>query len=81
MLDVYLRSMDIISRAVADYRLQLDHPEMIIRPKVGNIDTLDIINIFEVVKIGEDAVDEVLPRLKQKFTLRKRIRRALGAKA
>lgn len=81
MLDVYLRSMDIVNRAVTDYRLQLDHPDVIIRPKVGNIDTLDIINVHEVVKIGEEAVDEVLPQLKQKFTLRKRLRRALGAKA
>jgi hypothetical protein len=51
------------------------------RPRVGNIDTLDIINIREVIKIGEEAVDEILPQLKQKFTLRKCIRRALGAKA
>ncbi len=80
-LDVYLRSMDIAGRAMTDYRLQLDHPDVIIRPKVGNIDTLDIINVREVVKIGEEAVEEVLPQLRQKFTLRKRIRRALGAKA
>ena len=81
MLDVYLRSMDIVNRAMRDYRLELDHPDVIIRPRVGNIDTLDIINIREVIKIGEEAVDEILPQLKQKFTLRKRIRRALGAKA
>jgi predicted acylesterase/phospholipase RssA len=81
LLDVYLRSMDIVNRAVTDYRLQLDHPDVIIRPRLGNIDTLDIINVREVIKIGEEAVDEVLPQLKQKFTLRKRIRRALGAKA
>ncbi len=43
--------------------------------------TLDIIDVHEVVRIGEAAVDEVLPQLKQKFTLRRRIRRALGAKA
>ena len=81
MLDVYMRSMDIINRAVTDYRLELDHPDVIIRPEVGNIDTLDIINVHEVVEMGEEAVDQVLPQLKQKFTLPKRIRRALGAKA
>lgn len=82
MLDVYVRSMDIINRALTDYRLELDKPDIIIRPRVGNIDTLDIINVHEVIKIGEQAVDDILPQLKQKFTLRKRIRRALlGAKA
>ena len=72
--------MDITNRAVTDYRLQVDKPDVIIRPRVGNIDVLDIINIREVITIGEHAVDEVLPLLKQKSTLRKRIRRALGAR-
>ena len=73
--------MDITNRAVTDYLLQVDKPDVIFRPRVGNIDTLEVINIHEVIKIGEQAVDEVLPLLKQKFTLRKRIRRALGARA
>jgi NTE family protein len=81
MLDVFVRSFDIISRAVAEYRLEVDKPDVIIRPRVGDIDTLDIIDVPEVVRLGEAAVDEVLPQLKQKFTLRNRFRRALGAKA
>ena len=81
VLDVVLRSMDISGRAMTDYRLEVDKPDVVIRPQVGNIDTLDIINVREVIKIGEQAVDETLPVLKQKFTLRKRIRRALGARA
>jgi len=81
VLDVVMRSMDITNRAVTDYRLEVDKPDVIIRPQVGNIDTLDVINVREVIKMGEQAVDEVLPLLKQKFTLRKRIRRALGARA
>ena len=81
MLDVFMRSLDIVSRAVSEYRLEVDKPDVIIRPQVGNIDTLDIVDVHEVVKIGEEAVDHILPQLKNKFTLRKRIRRALGAKA
>lgn len=81
MLDVYARSLDLVSRAIAEYRLEVDKPDVIIRPRLGNIDTLDIIDVHEVVKIGEEAVNEVMPQLKQKFTLRKRIWRAFGAKA
>jgi NTE family protein len=81
MLDVYARSLDLVSRAIAEYRLEVDKPDVIIRPRLGNIDTLDIIDVHEVVKIGEGAVDEILPQLKKKFTLHNRIRRALGAKA
>ena len=81
MLDVYTRSLDLVSRAVAEYRLEVDKPDVIVRPRLGNIDTLDIIDVHEVVKLGEEAVDEVIPQLKKRFTLRNRIWRALGAKA
>lgn len=80
-LDVFMRSLDIVSRAMSDYRLQMDQPDVVIRPRLGNIDTLDIVDVHEVVRLGEKAVDDVLPQLRQKFTLRKRIRRALGARA
>lgn len=81
MLDVFMRSLDIVSRAVSEYRLEVDKPDVIIRPRVDNIDTLDLVDVHEVVQMGEKAVDEVLPQLKKIFTLNKRIRRALGAKA
>ena len=81
MLDVYARSLDLVSRAISEYRLEVDKPDVIVRPRVGNIDTLDIINVHEVVRLGEEAVNEILPQLKRKFALHNRIRRALGAKA
>ncbi len=81
LLDVFVRWLDIEGRAVAEYRLALDKPEIIIRPQVENIDTLDVVDVHEVVRIGEDAVDDMLPQLKEKFTLRNRFLRAVGAKA
>lgn len=81
VLDVFMRSLDIVSRAVSEYRLEVDKPDIIVRPRVGNIDTLDVVDVHEVIRIGEEALDEVLPQLRQKFTLRNRFRRALGAKA
>ncbi len=80
MLDIFVRSFDILSRAVAEYRLEVDRPDVIIRPQVGNIDTLDIIDVHEVTKIGEAAVDDMLPELMERFTLRNRFLRAIGAK-
>ena len=77
-LDVYLRSMDMVSRAVTEYRLQVDKPEIIIRPKVNNIDTLDRVDVHEVVRRGEEAFDAVLPELKLLMKWQRRWRRALG---
>ena len=77
-LDVFLRSYDIVTRAVTEYRLEVDKPDIIIRPQVTHISTLDRVDVHEVVRKGEEAVDAVLPELKKLFTWRKRVRRKIG---
>jgi NTE family protein len=81
MLDVFIRWIDIMGRALSEYRLEVDKPEIIIRPRVGNIDTLDIVDVHDVVRLGEEAVDEILPQLKRRFIFRNRFRRTIGARA
>jgi NTE family protein len=76
--DVFSRSLDITSRAVTQYRLEVDRPEVIIRPQVHHIDTLDIVDVHEVAKQGEAAVEVALPQLRSLFTLRNRWRRSIG---
>jgi NTE family protein len=76
--DVFSRSLDITSRAVTQYRLEVDRPEIIIRPKVYEIDTLDVVDVHEVAKKGEEAVEEILPQLRNLFTWRTRWRRTIG---
>ena len=77
-LDVFLRSSDIVSRAVAQYRLEVDQPEIIIRPQVSDVDILERINVRDVVRRGEQAVDSSLPELKRMFAWQNRLRRAIG---
>lgn len=77
--DIYSRSLDITSRAVTQYRLEMDRPEVIIRPQVHDIDTLDIVDVHEVAKRGEAAVEAALPQLRSLFTWRNRWRRTVGA--
>jgi NTE family protein len=77
--DVFSRSLDITSRAVTHYRLEVDRPEVIIRPQVSEIDTLNIVDVREVAKRGEEAAAAAIPQLKSLFTLRNRWRRTMGA--
>jgi NTE family protein len=77
--DIFSRSLDITSRAVTQYRLQVDRPEVIIRPQVHHIDTLDIVDVHEVARQGEAAVEVALPQLRSLFTFRNRWRRSIGA--
>jgi NTE family protein len=76
--DMFSRSLDITSRAVTQYRLEVDHPEIIIRPQVYEIDTLDVVDVHEVAKKGEEAVEAVLPQLRTLYTWRTRWRRTIG---
>jgi NTE family protein len=63
--DIFMRAVDLNSRAVAHYRLEADAPDVVIRPKVQGIDLLDKVVIKDVVKLGEEAVEEALPQLKK----------------
>jgi NTE family protein len=76
--DVFSRSLDITTRAVTQYRLEVDKPEVIIRPQVLHIDTLDVVDVHEVAKKGEEAVEAVLPQLRNLFTWQTRWRRTIG---
>jgi NTE family protein len=73
--DVFLRSVDVTSRAMAEYRLGIDKPNIIIRPKVSDIDLLDKVDVQKVAQRGEDAVDAVLPELRQMVHWTSRLRR------
>jgi NTE family protein len=64
-LDIFMRSVDISSRAVAQFRLELDKPDVVIRPFVHDITLLEKVNVADVVKLGEDAVEAILPQLKR----------------
>jgi NTE family protein len=76
-LDVFLRSVDVSSRAVASFRLMLDKPDVIIRPKVQHLNILDQVVIADVAQLGEDAVEEVLPQLKRAVSWRARLGRKI----
>jgi NTE family protein len=63
--DVFLRSLDVVDRGLAEYRLIVDKPEIIIRPDVHHIDILDKVDVREVACLGEEATEIVLPELKR----------------
>jgi NTE family protein len=63
--DIFMRAVDLSSRAVAHYRLEADAPDVIIRPNVQSIDLLDKVVVKDVAMLGEIAVEKVLPELKK----------------
>jgi len=75
--DIFMRGVEVGSRAVAKYRLELDKPDVIIRPKVQGIDLLDIVVVRDVAQLGEDAVKEMLPQLKRAVSWQRRVGKKL----
>ena len=77
-LDVFTRSLDLVTRALTEYRLEVDKPEIILRPQVTEIETLDRVDVREVVKKGEEVVEAALPEIKKLFAWQNRLRRTIG---
>ena len=63
--DIFMRAVDLSSRAVAHYRLEADAPDIIVRPNVHHLDLLDKVVVKDVAMLGEDAVEIILPELKK----------------
>jgi NTE family protein len=57
-MTIYTNSMDISARMLTELRLQIDKPEVIIRPHVENINLLDKVDAREMIRIGEDSFVE-----------------------
>ncbi|NUM47602.1 MAG: patatin-like phospholipase family protein [Anaerolineales bacterium] len=63
--NIYVRTMDITQRMLAELRLEVDQPDVIIRPQVDHLGLFDPVNIDEVVKVGEVATQAILAQLRQ----------------
>ena len=61
--NIFLQSVDLGSRKLAEMRLRLDDPDVIIRPDVSGIGLLDNVDVHKVVRLGEKAAAAVLPEL------------------
>jgi NTE family protein len=73
--NIFLHSVDAGGRLLTELRLQVDNPEVVIRPAVGHIGLLDKVDVHEVIRLGEQAVDVILPELKRSLAWPNRLRR------
>ena len=73
--NIFLQSVDVGSRKLAEMRLRIDNPEVVIRPDVSGIGLLDKVDVHKIVRLGEKATDAALPELRQAVAWSKRLRR------
>ena len=72
---LFLQSVDVSSRNMAEMRLRMDNPEVIIRPDVSGIGMLDKVDVHKVAHLGELATEAVLPELQRLAAWPNRLRR------
>jgi energy-converting hydrogenase A subunit M len=75
--DIFMRAVDLSSRAVAHYRLEADAPDVIVRPNVHHLTLLDKVVVKDVAMLGEIAVEEMLPELKKAVSWTSRLNKKL----
>ncbi len=73
--NIFLQSVDVASRNMAELRLRIDNPEVVIRPNVNGIGLLDKVDIHEIVHKGEEATEKALPELQRAVAWPNRLRR------
>ncbi len=79
--DIFMRAVDLSSRAVAHYRLEADAPDIIVRPKVSHLEMLDKVVVKDVAMLGEAAVEEILPELKKLNSWTNRVKKIFRGKS
>lgn len=74
-MDIFMRSIDIGGRQIAELRFQLEKPDVIIRPSVEGIGVLDRVHVGAVAALGEQAARKQLPELRRAVAWPARLRR------
>jgi len=64
-LQIFIHSMDIADRMIAELRMQIEKPDVIIRPNVYHVGFLDRVDPHELIAAGRKAVEDALPRIRQ----------------
>lgn len=75
--NIFFRSIDISGAVLTEVLLQVEEPEVIIRPAVPHIGLLDDVDVAEVARLGERAAEYALPELQKVVGLNARIFRRL----
>ena len=79
--DIFLQAVEIGNRLMSELRLEKDDPEIIIRPAVTHIQLLDKVDVHEVARLGEQAVEAVLPDLRRVTAWPARLARSFSKKS
>lgn len=63
--NIFLRSVDIGAMLLTELRLDIEKPDVIIRPRVHQVGLLDPVDVEEMIRLGEESAVEQADALRQ----------------
>lgn len=66
---VMMASLNIVQDRLARARLASDPPDVVIAPKIGHLTLLEFDRADEMIRLGEEATEEVLPLIRETIKL------------
>jgi NTE family protein len=76
-LKVFLRTTELLMRMYTEVCLELDQPEVIIRPRVSHVGMFDQPSVAEMCELGEQAAEQAMAHIRSEFRIGRRLRRVL----
>ena len=74
---IFLHSMDVTARMLTEMKLEVDKPEVIIRPEVHGYGFLDLVEPKALVEAGYQAAEEAIPRIRKSLSWTNTVLRVL----
>jgi NTE family protein len=76
-MKTFVDSTDIMSSMIADLRLRMEKPDVLLRPEVYKYSLVDRVDVDEAIAYGEQVVIEARQQLEEAFSITKRVNRWL----
>jgi NTE family protein len=74
-MHVFIDSMEIMVNTVAELRLKLEKPDVILRPNVHKFTMFDKVDPEEMIRLGEQSVLESIDKIDSVFRVSNRMNR------
>ena len=75
--NIFIQSMDITAHMLTELRLQIDQPEVIIRPELSAYSMIQDVNPEELFILGKEAADSMIPELREAYSWRGQLSRRI----
>ncbi len=73
--NIFAQAINISNAALAELRLKLDHPDVLLRPDVADTGVLDYVNVAEMARRGEEETRRRLAEIRRAAGWQGRLRR------